>query len=72
MNLALTASALGTKYLNKIFIVSREIKDATGEVVTPMDYSALGDLMIWKISLSFIISLAAILYFLDKKKVGKI
>ncbi len=46
-NLALSASSLATKYLNKTFIVSREVKDkVTDEVVTPADYSDLGILMI--------------------------
>ncbi|MDH5546281.1 MAG: hypothetical protein OEZ43_11870 [Gammaproteobacteria bacterium] len=46
-NLALSLSNLGTKYLNQIFSVSREIRDrATGEVQTPADYSELGWLLI--------------------------
>ncbi len=46
-NLALSASALATKYLNKIFIVTREVKDrTTGAVTTPADYSELGLLLI--------------------------
>ncbi|HEY5713873.1 MAG TPA: hypothetical protein VIT68_00815 [Candidatus Gracilibacteria bacterium] len=72
MNLALTASALGTKYLNKIFVVSREIKDASGEVITAMDYSALGDLIIWKVAINLVIPLLAVWYFLSRKKVGKV
>jgi len=46
-NLALSASSLGTKYLNRIFIVAREVKDqATGEITTLADYSELGILLI--------------------------
>ena len=46
-NLALSASSLGTKYLNKIFIVAREVKDqATSEITTLADYSELGILLI--------------------------
>jgi hypothetical protein len=46
-NLALSASSLGTKYLNQIFIVTREVKDKlTGEIVSTADYSELGILMI--------------------------
>jgi len=41
MNLALTAGSLLTKYLNKIFIVSREIKNESGEIITQSDYSQL-------------------------------
>ncbi len=46
-NLALSASQLGTKYLNQIFVVTREVRDrATGGVKVPQDYSELGVLMI--------------------------
>ena len=46
-NLALSASALGTKYLNEIFTVTREVKDkVTGEIQTSADYSELGILLI--------------------------
>jgi hypothetical protein len=46
-NMALTASSLLTKYLNQIFLVTREVKDAaTGAVQTPADYSQLGVLLI--------------------------
>ncbi|MBC7181068.1 MAG: hypothetical protein H5U14_13405, partial [Roseovarius sp.] len=46
-NLALSASSLLTKYLNEVFIVTREVRDAaTGQITTPADYSALGLLLI--------------------------
>ncbi|MCQ0093840.1 hypothetical protein [Roseovarius sp. M141] len=46
-NLALSASALGTKYLNEVFIVTREVTDRqTGVVTVPADYSQLGILLI--------------------------
>ncbi len=46
-NLALSASSLGTKYLNQIFVVAREVKDqASGAVTLPADYSELGWLLI--------------------------
>ena len=46
-NLALSASALGTKYLNQIFTVTREVKDkVSGEIQTTADYSELGILLI--------------------------
>ena len=44
-NLALSASNLGTKYLNQIYSVTREVKDAAGEVKVPQDYSELGMLL---------------------------
>ncbi len=46
-NLALSASNLGTKYLNRIFEVTREVRDRmTGQVTVPADYSELGWLLI--------------------------
>ncbi|MFC3118054.1 hypothetical protein ACFOHS_06590 [Jhaorihella thermophila] len=46
-NLALSASSLGTKYLNRIFVITREVVDpATGQVTTPADYTQLGMLLV--------------------------
>ena len=46
-NLALSASALLTKYLNQIFVVTREVKDKfSGKIQTTADYSELGILLI--------------------------
>ena len=46
-NLALSASALGTKYLNEIYVVTREVKDkVTSAILTTADYSDLGILLI--------------------------
>lgn len=46
-NLALSASSLGTKYLNEIYTITREVRDtATGAVEVPADYSELGWLLI--------------------------
>jgi hypothetical protein len=46
-NLALSASSLGTKYLNEVFVVTREVRDrATGAVTVAADYSELGLLLI--------------------------
>ena len=46
-NLALSASSLLTKYLNEVFVVTREVRDAaTGQITTLADYSALGLLLI--------------------------
>lgn len=60
-NLALSLSNLGTKYINKIYIVTREIKDpASGAVTVPADYSQLGTLFITMILMGLILPLAAI------------
>ena len=48
MNLSLTAAQLFTKYLNQIFVLTREIKDEAGLVITPQDYSELGWLL-WSV-----------------------
>ncbi len=60
-NLALSASALGTKYLNQIYIVSREVKDRAGNITVPADYSQLGELLIVQLVLAVSLPFAAIL-----------
>jgi hypothetical protein len=46
-NLALSANALGAKYLNEIFIVTRAVKDkVTDAILSTADYSELGLLLI--------------------------
>jgi hypothetical protein len=46
-NLALSLSSLGTKYLNQIFTISREVLDPlTSQVTLPADYTELGTLLI--------------------------
>jgi hypothetical protein len=46
-NMALSASSLGTKYLNQVFLVTRAAVDpATGEQISAADYSQLGQLLI--------------------------
>jgi hypothetical protein len=62
-NLALSASQLGTKYLNQIFTVTREVKDAaTGAIKVPADYSQLGELLLTTTALGFALPLLAILF----------
>ena len=51
MNIALVASQLQTKYLNDIFVVGRG------------QYAELGPLLVWAVTLSLIIPVAAILLF---------
>ncbi|MCE8006449.1 hypothetical protein [Aestuariivita sp.] len=46
-NLALSASSLSTRYLNEIFVVTRQVTDpATGAIMTAADYTQLGWLLI--------------------------
>ena len=59
-NLALSASALGTKYLNQIYTVSREVKDKGGIVTVPADYSQLGELLIVQLIIAISLPFAAI------------
>lgn len=59
-NLALSASALGTKYLNQIYVVSREVKDKGGVVTVPADYSQLGELLIVQLIIAIGIPFTAI------------
>jgi hypothetical protein len=60
-NLALAAAQLGTKYLNQIFTVTREVRDASGAIKTPADYSELGALLVLTTVLGFVLPLLAIL-----------
>ena len=60
-NLALSLSQLGTKYVNQIFLVSREVRDhATGAITVPANYSELGVLLIVVSTLGLLLPLAAI------------
>lgn len=59
-NLALSASQLGTKYLNQIYTVTREVRDATGAVTVPADYSELGLLLLTVTALGLALPLAAV------------
>jgi hypothetical protein len=62
-NLALSAGQLGTKYLNEVFLVTREVRDPlTGVVTVPADYGQLGDLMIAALLIGLILPLAAVLF----------
>jgi len=60
-NLALSASSLGTKYVNQIFLVTREVRDrGTGQIETAADYSQLGWLLIAVALIGLVLPLAAI------------
>ena len=64
-NLALSASNLGTKYLNQIFLITREVKTNEGDIKIPSDYSELGILLIIVCLLTLTIPIAVT--FLIKK-----
>ena len=62
-NLALSLSQLGTKYLNEIYVVSREVHDqVSGAVQTAADYSQLGQLLIAQLFLGLALPFAAIVF----------
>ncbi|TKB83044.1 MAG: folate/biopterin family MFS transporter [Nitrospira sp.] len=62
-NLALSLSQLGTKYLNDVYVVTREVHDqATGAIQTPADYSHLGSLLIAQLLLGLALPLTAIVF----------
>jgi len=61
-NLALSGSQLATKYLNQVFVVTREVKDrATGEVSVPADYGELGVLLMAVTTIGFILPIGMVL-----------
>ena len=61
-NLALSLAQLGTKYINQIFVVTREVSDPkTGALVTPADYGQLGEIYIWVLVINLVVPFAVIL-----------
>ncbi len=62
MNIALSASGLLSKYLNKIFVLTREIKEK-GVVVTPANYDDLGMLLWIVIGVGFVVPIVTIWMF---------
>ncbi|MFT5658162.1 MAG: MFS family permease [Gammaproteobacteria bacterium] len=61
-NLALSLSQLGTKYLNQIYTVTREVRDvSSNEVLIAADYSDLGELIIASLLVGLLLPFAAIL-----------
>ena len=62
-NLALSLSQLGTKYLNEVYTVTREVKDpVTGLVKVAADYSQLGELFITVLVVTVAAPMLAILF----------
>ena len=66
MNIALNAGGLLSKYLNQLFVITREIKDKT-----PADYSELGILLWIVIGVGFIVPIVTILLFNPDPKIKK-
>ncbi|MBI4206376.1 MAG: hypothetical protein HY527_15250 [Betaproteobacteria bacterium] len=62
-NLALSLSQLGTKYLNNVFYVAREVRDpASSALQVPADYTQLGTLLIVQLLIGLALPIAAILF----------
>jgi hypothetical protein len=62
-NLALSLSQLGTKYLNELYVVTREVRDpGSGIIQTAADYSQLGLLLILQLLLGLALPFAAIVF----------
>jgi uncharacterized membrane protein len=59
-NLALSASQLGTKYLNQFFSLTRQVKDASGTVSVPANYDDLSALLVAVLLIGLLMPLAAI------------
>lgn len=62
MNIALSAGGLLSKYLNKVFILTREIKEE-GSIVIPANYEDLGMLLWVVIIVGFVVPIITILRF---------
>lgn len=62
-NLALSLSQLGTKYLNQVFTVTREVRNPlTGLVEVAANYSSLGSILATSIVIGFTLPMLAILF----------
>jgi hypothetical protein len=59
MNIALSAAGILSKYINKIFVVTREVKE-DGVVTVPANYDELG-LLLWTVILiGFVVPIVTI------------
>jgi len=70
MNIALSASGLLSKYLNKIFVLTREMKQ-DGIIVTSANYDELGALLWVVIGVGFVVPIVTIWFFNPDSKIIK-
>lgn len=62
-NLALSASQLGTKYLNQLFVVTREVRDpTTGLVKVAANYTELGPLLMTCLAIGLLLPFSAVAF----------
>jgi hypothetical protein len=66
MNIALTAGGLFTKYLNQIFVVSREVV-TEGVITTTQNYTELGSLLWIVIIIGFVVPIITIIKYNPNK-----
>lgn len=59
-NLALSAAQLGTKYLNQLFTLTRQVRDASGTITVPANYNDLSDLLLSALLIGLVMPLLAI------------
>jgi hypothetical protein len=60
-NLALSAAQLGTKYLNQIFVLAREVRDpVTQQITVAANYADLTSTLLWAAGLGLLIPLLTI------------
>jgi len=66
MNIALSAGGLFTKYLNQLFVVSREVV-SDGVITTAQDYSELGSLLWVVVIIGFVVPIVTIIKYNPSK-----
>jgi hypothetical protein len=60
-NLALSAAGLGTKYLNQVFVLAREVRDPVTHAITvAANYQDLTPILLWVAGLGLLIPIATI------------
>lgn len=64
MNLALAAGGMISKWLNQIYVVTREVKNPAGDIMVHANYSQLGHLLIICAVMGLIVPLTAIWFLL--------
>jgi len=70
MNIALSAGGLFSKYLNQIFVITREVKE-NDVVVTVANYSELGVLLWVAIGVGFVVPIVTIMKFNPDPKIKR-
>jgi hypothetical protein len=66
MNIALSAGGLFTKYLNQMFVVTREVA-TDGVIITAQNYSELGSLLWVVIIIGFVVPIITIIKYNPNK-----